>query len=179
MIKSICVPAELLKKRSQWQDTERVKRAFLPENVSSYLYDEASLTEKVKAYCDRAGQAFSVFLINETEQKPTLNERRYLHMRAGAYARVREIYLLCGKEKVIYARSVIPLTTMTGRQRQIRFLKNRSLGAYLFSDRTLQRDITQLARAQLDNKVIWGRRSLFRVDQKPLMVAEWFLQPEL
>jgi len=95
--------------------------------------------------------------------------------------RIREIYLLCGEEKIIYARSIIPVSTMTGRQRQIKFLKNRALGAYLFSDRSLRREITQIAKATNSKqaKPIWGRRSVFDVDNKPLLVAEWFLKDEV
>lgn len=169
------MPAKILKKRSQWQDIAQVKKALLPAGVSESLYDTTSLTLRVKALCTAKGQAFSVYVIDESRQKPTLNEQRYLRMRNGLYARIREIYLLCGEQKMIYARSVIPFSTLTGRQRQIKFLRNRSLGAYLFSDRTLKREITQIAKAQLNNKTIWGRRSVFDVDHKPLIVAEWFL----
>ncbi len=175
------MPAELLKSRSQWKDIEQVKRVFLPESASYNLYDTTSLTTKIKAHCRSVNKPFSVLVINEEYGKPTLNEQKNLRMRNGLFARIREIYLLCGEEKIIYARSIIPVSTMTGRQRQIKFLKNRALGAYLFSDRSLRREITQIAKATNSKqaKPIWGRRSVFDVDNKPLLVAEWFLKDEV
>ena len=64
---------------------------------------------------------------------------------------------------------------------------NRPLGAMLFADRTMKREEVEVASLPLSHsanqytgikKPIWGRRSVFRVSGKPLLVSEYFL-PEL
>ena len=64
-------------------------------------------------------------------------------------------------------------------------LGSRPLGAMLFADRTMQRDevmVTSLAGSQLpsglglaQDDIVWGRRSIFRIAAKPLLVSEYFL----
>jgi len=87
---------------------------------------------------------------------------------------------------VVYARTVIPVSTLTGAQKRLTFLGNKSLGAILFSDRTMERGEVQIARLKAEqvkldsgtNEDIWGRRSVFTLSAKPLLVSEYFL-PEL
>ena len=64
---------------------------------------------------------------------------------------------------------------------------NRPLGAMLFADRTMLREEVQVAilpvshdanRYTQADESVWGRRSVFRVAGKPLLVSEYFL-PEL
>lgn len=104
-------------------------------------------------------------------------------------ALLREVYLYCGNVRMVYARSVIPLTTLTGRQRKLALLGSRPLGGFLFSSPDMRREEMELAefvqgdpvfaRATKDTCVgmepIWGRRSIFRLVGKPLLVAEIFL----
>jgi len=78
---------------------------------------------------------------------------------------------------------------MSGRHRRLRYLRERPLGAYLFSNPGLRRNKQQLARIARNDSLfeiatsgsaqkcehIWGRRSLFIIDHKPLLVSEFFL----
>ena len=89
----------------------------------------------------------------------------------------------------MYARSVIPLHTLNGPHRRLRYLSNKPLGEYLFASPGLERSRVEWSRlnpasrqyrravsdqaAVHDN--IWGRRSLFLIDQYPLLVSEYFL----
>ena len=89
----------------------------------------------------------------------------------------------------MYARSVIPSMTLQGEHQGLQHLGNRPLGEYLFSIPTLQRSAIQWSRLSQDaalakglvvsqadsEKPIWGRRSLFLIDAKPLLVSEFFL----
>ena len=80
---------------------------------------------------------------------------------------------------------VIPFSTLTGKQRLYANLGTRPLGAMLFADRTMQRDevmVTSLSGNDLptglgleNHDTVWGRRSVFRVGGKPLLVSEYFL----
>lgn len=117
------------------------------------------------------------------------NEARALGMSRSGRALVRQVQLLCNDVPWVYARTVIPRRTLTGAQRRLAHLKSRSLGAMLFADPSMRRGELQLARLtgrdklhalvarQLDQspQVMWGRRSVFTLARKPLLVSEVFL----
>ncbi|MBE9568681.1 MAG: chorismate lyase, partial [Proteobacteria bacterium] len=95
-----------------------------------------------------------------------------------------QVLLCCGDQPLVYARTVIPSTTITGAQRRYANMGNRPLGAMLFSDRTMIREAVQVARLPASDvayqyvgsdEAVWGRRSVFRVSGKPLLVSEYFL----
>ena len=102
-------------------------------------------------------------------------------------ALVRRVLLCCNNQPLVYARTVIPVTTIQGAQRRYANMGNRPLGAMLFADRTMSREAVQVALLPATDKAnqytdidepVWGRRSVFRVAGKPLLVSEYFL-PEL
>lgn len=99
---------------------------------------------------------------------------------------MREVYLWCGTERWVYARTVIPYTTLTGKLRRLRHLGTRPLGEVIFADTTMRRSAVEVARIEVPmaeqdrasramNTSIWGRRSVFWLQQKPLLVCEFFL----
>lgn len=114
-----------------------------------------------------------------------LDEMRVLGMRQRKLALVRQVKLYCGDHAVVYARTVIPVTTLTGRQRCYANLGNRPLGAMLFADRSMQRDEVMVSKLKPVDRLhqktgasadtIWGRRSVFRVGGKALLVSEYYL----
>ena len=84
----------------------------------------------------------------------------------------------------MYARSVIPISTLRGPQRRLASLGNKPLGAYLFRNPSLKRGPLEVATITLFNNTapslditgpIYGRRSKFFLQQKPLLVAEIFM----
>lgn len=86
----------------------------------------------------------------------------------------------------VFARSILPLSTLTGRQRRLRRLDARPLGALLFADPSMRRGPMQLGQvaslnlplpggADENTGLLWGRRSVFFLDGKPLLVSEIFL----
>ena len=102
-------------------------------------------------------------------------------------ALVRQVLLCCGDKPLVYARTVIPVTSIQGAQRRYANMGNRPLGAMLFADRTMRREDVQVAmlpdwheanQYTTSDERVWGRRSVFRVTGKPLLVSEYFF-PEL
>jgi chorismate--pyruvate lyase len=100
-------------------------------------------------------------------------------------ALVREVALLCEDKPWVFARSVIPATTLRGPLRQLRHLKNESLGALIFRNPNLGRSPFELAVLPVNslyidaslrqNSTAWARRSRFEVQGKQLLVSEVFL----
>jgi chorismate--pyruvate lyase len=148
-----------------------------------WLMDPGSLTQRLLAASD--GQ-LTVEVLSQSLQRPSLSERRALSLPEHRLALIREVLLSGRGVPWVFARSVIPLQTLTGRLRKLRHLDSRPLGALVFSDPTMTRAPLQWASidpkgqplaAQLDyiDQPIWGRRSVFKLSTKPLLVCEVFL----
>ena len=151
--------------------------------LRTWLLDRGSLTARLVALS--RGQ-FEVQVLCQKTGRPRPSEQRALGMGTRQWAWIREVILLGREKPWVYARSVIPLSTLTGRQRSLRRLDKRPLGALLFSDPGMVRGPIELAsqntrttplpgplqHLQAD---IPGRRSLFWLDGKPLLVCEMFL----
>jgi chorismate--pyruvate lyase len=146
-----------------------------PLALRRWLTDQGSLTRLLQ----RASKGrFSVRVLRQRYALPGPNERVTLGMRSREYALIREVLLCADGEPWVYARTVIPTPTLTGRQRTLRLIGSRSLGSLLFSDPSMRRAPLQVARiANGDQPPLWARRSLFYLENKPLLVCEVFLPP--
>lgn len=110
-------------------------------------------------------------------------------MRYRGQALIRQVLLRCDGQPLVYARTIIPLSSLRGALRGLALLGNRPLGAVLFADRQMKRkpmQITSMDSSHLcyqwtghkGQRKIWGRRSIFVLRGKELLVSEFFL-PEL
>ena len=115
-------------------------------------------------------------------------------MRSREVALIREVFLYCDDEPWVFARTVIPRSTLTGKQKYLANLGSRPLGAVLFADPNMRRDHFEVACMRPEELLythanqlhtdqnnidgpdfIWGRRSAFYLSNKPLLVNEIFL----
>lgn len=177
----------ILSRRSAiWRTVARSSRQTLPEDFSPWLLDSSSLTQRVIAVC---GGRFRVQLLALAWGRPLPDEAARLALRAGERSLVRQVQLLCNERPWVYARTVIPRSTLTGRNRRLAHLGSKPLGAALFADPTMERDEVEITRITPGSALyalatqglpvkpdeIWGRRSVFRVSDRPLLVSEIFL----
>lgn len=180
----------LLNSIPHWVEADSASLLHLEPHVSEWLLDSSSLTQRIKDYCNcyQLG-TFRVRVINQGMAFPSHDERFRLNIKNRRYAMIREVVLYCGDSPLIYARTVIPSATLSGAQKQLALLGSKPLGAFLFSQPDLQRDamaVTVLYQGQqlFDLAVshalhktdhIHARRSIFRLQDKPILVAELFL----
>jgi chorismate--pyruvate lyase len=150
--------------------------------IYSWLLDTNSLTQRIINYCQThliEDKNFSVQVLSETEGMPSQAEAARLKLPINQKAYLREVILYCGKKAVIYAKTIIPLNTLTGKQRELASLGNKPLGAYLFSQPNLLRDDIEVSQIthlyQQKQQQLWARRSAFYLEKKPLLVYEVFL----
>ncbi len=157
----------------------------IPASLLDWLLDPASLTRRLQQVCGE----FRVQVLNQAWARPLHDETHALSLRNGAQVFVREVLLLCDGQPRVFARTVIPRQTLSGKYRRLTRLGNKSLGAVLFADPLMRRDKLELsaitARHPLFERathklikqpsVIWGRRSLFHLNNKPLLLSEIFL----
>jgi chorismate--pyruvate lyase len=171
---------------SHWQPHRQHRCNEIPPELCAWLLDPESLTLRLQQLCPRR---FEVRVITQQRGRPAHNEAQALGMRNGGHALIREVQLLCGDKPWIYARTVIPVRSLRGRLKRLAHLGTRPLGGVLFADPGMRRGVVELAcilpgqalytaaTAHLRQRpaAIWGRRSVFTINRKPLLVSEVFL----
>ncbi|WP_409524280.1 chorismate--pyruvate lyase family protein [Nitrincola sp. MINF-07-Sa-05] len=149
------------------------RRNLVPWQWRNWLCDRGSLTLRLTR---ASHNHFSVRLLEQGWGRPSASESCVLGMSGRQVALIREVELLGQGEPWVYARSVIPEETLTGRHRQLRHLGATSLGAVLFKDPDMRRGPLQVCRLHSPELgELWARRSLFYLSEKPLLVCEVFL----
>lgn len=148
----------------------------------TWLLDSGSLTAKLINLSD--GE-FRVQVLQQVYGCASRSEALALGIGFHERCLIREVILRGHNQPWVFARSVLPLRSLTGSLRHLRKQGNRPLGAFLFSQPHLKRSPIALALisghhaylpdALIGNEAVWGRRSIFSIDGKPLLVSEVFL----
>jgi len=169
--------------RLRWCNQKRCFSSELNTEVKSWLFDSGSLTTRLINFCDGI---FSVKVLSVKRATPTPDEVKALKLKTRSQSIIRQVLLLCDDQPVVYARTIIPISSLRGSLRGIVLLGNKSLGAVLFADRKMLRkpvEITLLKASHKchawtrykGNKSIWGRRSVFILKNQEILVSEFFL----
>ena len=166
--------------------TTQIQNEQCSKKIRSWLYDSHSLTQKLEGLYEK----FHVNVRQQREINSTTlslsnlfdNEKNLL---------LREVFLCCDNEPVIFAQTELPLSTMAQAQTQFTELGSQSLGKILFQDPTIKRGKIEVAQFNPKSQQmlsqslglnykhpLWARRSFFYIHDKPLLVSELFL-PEL
>ncbi|MFT6028906.1 MAG: chorismate--pyruvate lyase [Oleiphilaceae bacterium] len=156
-----------------WRSYRRVPVSKLPYNQRHWVLDRGSLTKRL-IHASKGN--FKVKISCQNWALPSLDERNLLNLPLGQRALIREVSLLCGGVIWVKARSIIPLRTLTGAEQQLARLGERPLGAFLFKSKTMKRGPLQIASFRNNkNKNISARRSIFFLQDKPILVSEFFM----
>jgi chorismate--pyruvate lyase len=170
-----------------WSDWRQRSNNRIPPPVASWLGDRGSLTQRVIQCCGEG--EFKVRLLYQGWGTPLNSEWRILKMRRGMVSLVRDVELQCNDTPWVFARTLIPISTLKGAAQRLTQLGEKPLGTVLFSDPKVVRGATQIAcllpRQSLFETAshhlaekpdhLWGRRTLFYVGKRPLLVNEIFL----
>lgn len=164
--------------QQKWQQRQLHLQMSLRDK--SWLFDQGSLTQKL---LKKSRGKFRVELLQQSIRSVPFSEKKALHLSNRRWAVIREVVLYGNNVPWVYARTVIPLHSIKGRLRRLHYLGNQSLGEHLFNDPTMKREPIYVAKVPLssipishsDKRTVWGRRSIFRLSNKPLLVSEIFL----
>jgi len=170
----------------RWKPGRNFLRRSIPQDLCGWLLDTASLTLRLQRLCPGK---FQVRVLSQAWGIPRVDEARVLKMKPGRLAIIRQVHLLCDGQPRVYARTVIPVTSLRGKLKRLAHLGTRPLGGLLFADPDMQRGGVELARISRGQSLyqaatrhlrqrpaaIWGRRSVFRLSGRPLLVSEVFL----
>ena len=166
-----------------WQPAHGGILVQMPENLGPWLIDNGSLTRKLVAL---SKDQFEVQVLRQELATPGAAEANALKMTQQTPVMIREVVLKGRGRPWVFARSILPMTTMTGRLAGLRTLSNQPLGELLFQDPSMTREpleaaclpariLSVPAALAAGDEPLWARRSVFFLDQKPLLVSEVFL----
>lgn len=106
------------------------------------------------------------------------------------YGLTREVLIYAGNMPLLLARTIIPEETIKVAHRNLAHLGTRPLGEVIFLYPDLERitmDLAQIQPTAWTDKVIsnvkingpvWGRRTVYAIHNRPMLVSEFFL-PEI
>ncbi|MCG7198193.1 chorismate lyase [Marinobacter pelagius] len=139
-----------------------------------WLQLEGSFTRALQQECRRS---FHVEIRQEGFGRPTPEEAQRLAIPQREQAWIREVRLCGDGHPWVLARTVIPLPCLAGRNRILRNLGNKPLGAYLFSSPRWQRGPleTGLCVPHGHGQPRLARRSIFHDGHHALLVGEYLL----
>ncbi len=169
-----------------WLSPKVINFNRLPTHLRACLLETGSLTHLIQNFCR---DHFELKLESQSRKMPLLDETQALKLRHGSCALVRESYLMCNKDPWVYARSIMPANKLTGLERRFTTLGNEPLATMLFSTKKTSRAIFEIAKIHPREKLyqlamqtskfrestLWGRRSIFYIKNKPLLVIEILL----
>jgi chorismate--pyruvate lyase len=156
-----------------------------PAYLLPWLADPGSLTARIVSRSSR----FEVRVLREALDQPFADERGLIGLRHHRYAWVREVLLIADGIPVVFAHSALALRDLTGAWHMARAIGSRPLGAALFADPGISREPLRSARLPINHPLhrhaeaavgktlppLWGRRSRFCRNNRPLLVTEVFL----
>jgi chorismate--pyruvate lyase len=169
-----------------WLPVSRLRQGEVSPATLNWLRDQGSLTRRLLDYCEGR---FRVDVRRQDWSQPLPGESLLLEMAQRQAAMAREVVLRCDERPWVFARTLIPATTLRGSGRRLAYLRDRPLGAVLFADRRVRRGVLEVARLlphhvlfrsavqALDGEPdgLWARRTLFHLEGRPLLVNEVFL----
>jgi len=154
----------------------------VPPQWRHWLLDRGSLTQRLT---DLSNGNFNVQVVQQCWQRPRLSEAKKLGIKPSRLALVREVLLKGNEQPWVFARSLFPLSTVSGRLRHLRQLDNRPLGRLLFRHPGMRRTPFEFALLEsqrieaiaqiIPPRFLWRRRSLFYIYNQPILVTEIFL----
>jgi len=134
-----------------------------------WLLDPGSLTRRLQQLSD------GDFQVDVLEEHWARGSSAQLGIFAERYrSRVmwsRRVLLRGCGEPWVAAHTLIPVDSLRGELRRLVKLRDRPLGGFLFKYPELRRQVPQVA--PLGD--YWGRRSMFYLHDKPVLVAEFYL----
>ena len=162
--------------------SESVAVRSVPSALKDIIFDHGSLTARLKQLHHNS---FSVRVLKHHWSRPTQSEQQFLSSQDNR-ASIREVLLFGSGKPLVFARSVLPESSLTDDNQVMLDLGSKPLGEYIFNQPDLVRGVIEIAEVpavqfnpyldfNYQKELAWARRSLFRVNGKPISVCEVFL----
>lgn len=154
---------------ASWQAPEAV--ALEGTAFGHWLLEPDSLSRRFQRHCD----TFTVSLLEQQKIDKSFLSEDERALLGDTECLIRKVVLRGDGQPWVFACTLIPLSTLTGQERDLEQLGERPLGFRVFTDRSARRDALMVANVGSEEKPLWARRSRLWINDKPLLVAELFL----
>lgn len=168
-----------------WTEAARLAVGARPARLWTWLVDEGSLTQRLKA---RAGDGFALQVIGEGAETLRRADAQRMGVAWPQDALIREVRLDVDGRGAIHAVTVIPRSTLDAHP-ELGALGERPLGEALFGADDARREPFEVACLGPDHALaeraiaalgeprarIWARRSVVRLGADPLLIHECFV----
>ena len=158
-----------LKQISPWTSIESIE-SKVDASVLSWLSESGPITNRIKL-----SQKFELELLNDEIDEISKEEELFLNSFSETF-RVRRVILLGNNTPVVYAKSVIPSSTIENGLSSLGKIGNAPLGDILFTPGVFTK-LEMVCASFLSNEknVYWGRKIKYSVNSEPISVMEVFL----
>jgi chorismate--pyruvate lyase len=134
------------------------------------LLESGPITNRIKL-----SQEFELELLNDEIDEISKEEELFLNSVSKTF-RVRRVILLGNKTPVVYAKSVIPTSTIENGLSSLGKIGNAPLGDILFTPGVFTKlDMVCASFLSKEKNVYWGRKIKYSVNSEPISVMEIFL----
>lgn len=158
-----------LKQISPWTSIESIE-SKVDASVLSWLSESGPITNRIKL-----SQKFELELLNDEIDEISKEEELFLNSFSETF-RVRRVILLGNNTPVVYAKSVIPSSTIENGLSSLGKIGNAPLGDILFTPGVFTKlEMVCASFLSKEKNVYWGRKIKYSVNSEPISVMEVFL----
>ena len=168
---------------------EAVLITDVPRALQDWMLHKESFMERLR---QRGAVGSSIRVLQQDWGLPEPDETSALAIEQNSDALIREVLIGNHDKQWMFARTILPRQTLTGEQACLMQLENRSLGSVLFNDPSMRRSEFEIAcfrrQSSWNTEIgiyakrifpdLWARRSVFYLNEKPLLLMEVLL-PDL
>ena len=172
-----------------WTDATKVAAGVRPGALWSWLTDEGSLTQRLRA---RVGDGFALQVLAESQEPLRRSDAERMGVAFPQQALIREVRLDAHGRGAIHAVTVIPQSTLEAHP-ELGALGDRPLGEAIFDPEVVgevarrepfevaclepEHALAERALAALGEPrdALWARRSVVRLGAEPLLIHECFV----
>ena len=158
-----------LKQISPWTSIESIE-SKVNTSILSWLSESGPITNRIKL-----SQKFELELLNDEIDEISKEEELFLNSFSETF-RVRRVILLGNNTPVVYAKSVIPSSTIENGLSSLGKIGNAPLGDILFTPGVFTKlEMVCASFLSKEKNVYWGRKIKYSVNSEPISVMEVFL----
>ncbi|MAV16798.1 MAG: chorismate--pyruvate lyase [Gammaproteobacteria bacterium] len=158
-----------LKQISPWTSIESIE-SKVDASILSWLSESGPITNRIKL-----SQEFELELLNDEIDEISKEEELFLNSVSETF-RVRRVILLGNNTPVVYAKSVIPSSTIENGLSSLGKIGNAPLGDILFTPGVFTKlEMVCASFLSKEKNIYWGRKIKYSVNSEPISVMEVFL----
>lgn len=158
-----------LKQISPWTSIESIE-SKVDASILSWLSESGPITNRIKL-----SQKFELELLNDEIDEISKEEELFLNSFSETF-RVRRVILLGNNTPVVYAKSVIPSSTIENGLSSLGKIGNAPLGDILFTPGVFTKlEMVCASFLSKEKNIYWGRKIKYSVNSEPISVMEVFL----